>query len=170
MWRWLSLIFILSLASCGFHLRQQAKISALTHKKIYVTAAPSASNLITPISNVLSLHNGSLAKSPRTSDYQLILHGESLSQNLSSVSSNTQIRSYVLRDRVDFSVADAQGKILGDHFIVSTQRTLYIDANSILSSNYEQDQIEYELRHRTIIKVLTLMDHTISATKTKQNS
>lgn len=150
---------LLSLSSCGFHLRGSIEIPrwldsiAIIHTGYY--------ELNHLLKQQFEAYHILVQDDPSQANYWLFIQSESFQQQISSVSSSTTPRQYQLTYIVQFRLQSRQGReVIPSGQIVST-RQLTVNSDRILGSDDEEAILKQEMRRDLVIQLMNrLSRHT----------
>ena len=147
----ISLLMVLFVAGCGFHLRGAIELPAL-YERVYLLDkgyADISKPLIQAFESVGVIMVGSPAEA--TSIITLLSRG---TQRRAVNVAGREIREYELQLDVTFVVQDAQGIQLSDAQTVSIIRNFKNDVNNTLGKDNEEDVIREEMNQAAILQIL----------------
>ncbi len=139
------------LMGCGFHLRGLPSDSVWIHQVQVMN--PKAHPLLASIINK-QLKAFGLQSQPLKPSLWLTITKETLTQEISSVSSSTTPRQYQLIYSVEFNAQQKNGKMLLPNTLISSTRQLTINSNHILGSNDEAEHLKNEMRQDIALQML----------------
>lgn len=147
------LVLILSLAACGFHLREQAALpDALREVRIEVT------DPFSPIGQELgrALQRAGAVLHEDMADKVAVLriHGDALITVPLSVSGSARVQEYQVVHRVDFDVLEADGTVLVARNVIERRRDYRFDETQALGAAAEDELARKELRRDTLAALL----------------
>jgi LPS-assembly lipoprotein len=156
--RALILLSVLGLAACGFHPRAQLNLPASLGPVTVQTADP-YSPLGLELATALERAGATVpAAGERAS--ALKITNEAWETKPLSVDQFARVREYITRYRVDFVLADADGKVLIEPQSIELSREYTYDITASAGSPAEQELIQRELRrdmHAAILRRLDLV-------------
>jgi len=133
------------LTGCGFHLRGILDIS---HTKYFDNIALIIENadqdLIKFIGVQLKSQHAKI-KPTKTAKYWLIIKKDGFEQQLTSVSSSTTPRQYMLIYTLYFQLLHNQGSVIIPETKIMITRAITINNDQILGSNFEERTIKKEM-------------------------
>ena len=144
------------LAACGFHPRQQIKLSEAVGPMKVETADP-YSPLGIELAGALGRAGAPLPVGDGPSATLKITNERWLTQPL-SLDEFAQVREYLTRYRVDFVLQSADGKPLVEPQSIELSREYTYDANASAGSPAEQELIQRELRRDMQAAILRRID------------
>lgn len=147
------LVLILSLAACGFHLREQAALpDALREVRIEVT------DPFSPIGQELgrALQRAGAVLHEDMADKVAVLriHGDALITVPLSVSGSARVQEYQVVHRVEFDVLAADGTVLVARNVIERRRDYRFDETQALGAAAEDELARKELRRDTLAALL----------------
>jgi LPS-assembly lipoprotein len=163
-----SFLLFLSVAGCGFHLRQPMPL-AQPLKNIYVQSPDPYGDLTHNIKQYLRMSGVHLAASPKEAATILNITQEVLSQDLLSINSSQQTRQYNLRLFVTFEITDAQGKALAGPHTIGELRPLTLQSNQILAGSNQATQLYHDMRRSLTYSLMNWLSSKAVAEALPQN-
>ena len=152
--RWQTLIIItFCCAGCGFHLRGDLELPAkLDHIAMIVHAAHRE---IAPlIREQLRAYHRDVVEDPAAAKYWLIIEADSLTQNITGISSSTTPRQYELIYTVEFKLQSVHASDSTGSQKIFVSRAFTANSDRILGSNDEQAHLTQEMRQNAAIMIL----------------
>jgi LPS-assembly lipoprotein len=144
------------LAACGFHPRAQLQLPASVGPISVQTSDP-YSPLGLELATALE-RSGAIAPAEGQASAMLKITGEAWDTKPLSVDQFARVREYITRYKVDFVLADAEGKLLIDPQSIELSREYTYDINASAGSPAEQELIQRELRRDMEAAVLRRLD------------
>lgn len=138
-------LLLACLTGCGFHRREPVKLDPVLFRPWIQTSAP-YSPFIQQLREALRSSGSVLAASPDTATALLIIHPETLSSNLISVSSTQSTRQYSLTLSVLFEAQATGGQQQTGLQSVSESRVLTTASNKMLGSSNEAAALYQQMR------------------------
>ena len=154
--RALFLLPVLLLAGCGFKPSNVVSMAAID-APFTVNAKNPYSPLADNIERALSASGVPLAKAGETG-YTITIADETIETKPLSLDQFAQVREYVSRYRVEYSLTDAAGATLIDKQVVELRREFTYDVNTSAGSPAEQELIQRELRRDMQAAILRRLD------------
>jgi LPS-assembly lipoprotein len=151
----LTLILLLSLTSCGFHLRGSVQLPPELTEMAVRDASP-ATLIAADLRRALGERGVRVFD---TASMVLQLHGEAAGKRVLSVSREGKAQEYGLSYTVRFSVRDAAGALWLAEQAVTTSRDLRFDANAVLGTGSEEAQLREEMRRDAVTQILRRLQH-----------
>jgi LPS-assembly lipoprotein len=153
------LLFILFflLAGCGFHLRGQTPIAPelqILYLKTPQPYGPFAVQLRRGLCSLGIVLVESIKNAPR------VLHilDDSLGQQLTAISANTQVRTYTLTYSIAFQIEDAHGQIILPAQTVSTVSTYQTSVIQTLGDRDVLNTVQEEMRRDAIGQIINRLN------------
>ncbi len=140
------------LSACGFQPTNVVKLSKVSSPFV-VNAQNSYSSLADNIERALSANGVRLAKSGESA-YVITLNSEQSDTKPLSLDQFAQVREYVARYRVVYSLTDAQGNSLIDKQEVELRREYSYDLNTSAGSPAELELLQREMQAEMIQSIL----------------
>lgn len=150
--RALAAVLCLLLAACGFKPSNVVEFRAAP-APFTVKAKDPYSPLADNIERALSASGVELAKSGQTG-YTITIEREDAVLQPLSLDSFAQVREYVSRYRVEYSLTDPQGRVLIDKQAVELRREFTYDVNLSAGSPAEQELLKREMQAEMIQAIL----------------
>jgi LPS-assembly lipoprotein len=150
--RALVLLPVLLLAACGFKPSNVVTMAA-TDTPFTVNSKNPYSPLADNIERVLSSSGVPLAEAGQTG-YTITIADETIETKPFSLDKFAQVREYVSRYRVEYSLTDAAGAILIDKQAVELRREFTYDINTSAGSPAEQELLQREMQQEMIRAIL----------------
>ena len=148
-----SLMLVLMLSGCGFHLRGMTDIPSW-FQDIAIIIEQGHRDLEPLLKKELQAYHVVINPNPATARFWLVIEQDKLEQHISSVSSSTTPRQYQLIYTLQFKFEDAKGKQdSASHRIVVTRQAT-INGNRILGSNEEEALLTSEMRQDAVIQLI----------------
>lgn len=147
------LALILSLAACGFHLREQAALpDALRDVRIEV--GDPFSPIGQELGRALQRAGATLHEDAADKVAVLRIHGDALITVPLSVSGSARVQEYQVVHRVDFEVLAADGAVLVARNVIERRRDYRFDETQALGAAAEDELARKELRRDTLAALL----------------
>ena len=148
------LLLSIGLSGCGFHLRGLVNTMPSWLNNVAIITQQPHQNLAPLLKDQMEANHIRINPDPSQASYWIIIDSETISQQMSSVSSSTTPRQFQLIYTVLFHLQEAKGKeILPVRPIIVT-RQITSNSNRILGSNDEEAQIKDEMRRYAVIQIL----------------
>jgi LPS-assembly lipoprotein len=149
-------IFILALtlmlSACGFKPSNVIELSQV-QTPFSVSAKDPYSSLADNIERTLSAGGAQIARSGEASNV-ISISKESLETKALSLDQNAQVREYLMRYRVVYSLSDVSGNTLIDNQVVELRREFSYDINISAGSPAEQELLKREMQTEMIHSIL----------------
>lgn len=147
-----TLIVVLGLTACGFHLRNQGQLSQSIHTLYLETSSPYGS-LESNLSQTLRSSGVTLVDKAKAAPITLQLSKPIESDINATIGPSSQSRAYTLTYQVSYTLKNAQGKVLLGPETVTTTRNFILEANQLPQSNNQMSVLRYEME-RDIVNQL----------------
>jgi LPS-assembly lipoprotein len=166
--RLLSLFLHLSLcgiacliSSCGFHLRGSVDVPGWL-QQVAIVVEQGHHDLEPLLKQQLIAYHVQICTNPTDAQFALIIEHDSVTENISSISSSTTPRQYQLTYRLRFKLQNSKGKeiIPSSQVVISRQST--INSERILGSNDEREITEAEMRREAVLQIIYRLGKTPS--------
>lgn len=153
-----TLLLILNLTSCGFHLRGVvAKEIPYWLDKISIQVGAVNPDLKTRLTEKLQNYYRTICYTGANAQYTLFLEQDEWLTNISSVSSATTPRQYQIIYRLWFSLTRHDGKVIIPLNYVTVSRTVTINNDRILGSGQEEDLTKSSMREDAVLQILNTL-------------
>ena len=165
--RYLTVLLILSITACGFHLRGMMP-TLQNLENIFISTPNEAKYLRLALERELKVYNVRICSTPNQAFYELIVDNVELQRQVSNISSSTTPRQYQLIYKVYFHVIDTKQS----HTIIpagklTANRLVTMNNERLLGSNYEQDFFVKEMQEELARQILTsIVDYHDKALRT----
>lgn len=147
------LFLLMSLSSCGFHLRGAAPVAPqLQH--IYLKSEDPYGKLTRYLRQYFESNGIHLAESAQTSNIVLDILKEETGQQLLSVGGTLQTRQYNLTYSVSYQLVDPNGRVLVPDQTATQLRTLTIQASQILGGSNEAESMYEQMRSAIVYDIV----------------
>ena len=150
--RILFFLLTLLLSACGFKPSNVIKLSQV-QTPFSVSAKDPYSNLADNIERTLSSGGAQIARAGEASNV-ISISKELLETEALSLDQNAQVREYVMRYRVVYSLLGVSGNTLIDNQIVELRRDFSYDVNTSAGSPAEQELLKREMQTEMIQSIL----------------
>ncbi len=148
-----SLLLIASLAGCGFQLRGSTPDSRLTFASVYVDAA-SGTPLGRELRDAVRSGGSQLAADPKAAAVTLRLLDEARERKVLTLNAQGQVREFSLTYRVNFEVADPEGKKLLPPQEIALQSLLSYSESQALAKEIEERMTFDDLRRDAVSQIM----------------
>lgn len=150
----LLLTFLLAtLSACGFHLRGQTQVAPQFHR-LYLQTQEPFSPFTQALQQQLKHNHVQLTRSPKKARTTLDIINTHLAQHISSISSTTQSRVYVMNFAVDFALLDNKGHPLHEQKTLHSERRYVLNSNQVNGSENEKHALIHEMQQDVIVQLL----------------
>jgi LPS-assembly lipoprotein len=150
--RILILLLTFLLSACGFKPSNIIELSQV-QTPFSVSAKDPYSSLADNIERTLSAGGAQIARSSEASNV-ISISNELIETKALSLDQNAQVREYVMRYRVVYSLLDVSGKTLIDDQVVELSRDFSYDINTSAGSPAEQELLKREMQTEMIKSIL----------------
>lgn len=150
--RALALLLLAVLSGCGFKPSNIVQLDAQSGPFI-VSADDTYSSLADNIERALSAAGARLADAGEPA-YRIVIVSEDLNRRALSINEFAQVREYVLRYTVQYSLLDPDGKALIDKQTAEFRRVYTFDAQLSVGSPAEEALLEREMQAEMIRAIL----------------
>jgi len=146
--RGLLILLLGCLSACGYHLRGLQ--GALTEQEFYLRDTPQFAVLQHKLKH--NMRTNKLKINPQARVKITILSEQFGQQNV-AVSSNTQIRTYLLNYRAQFEIENKQKRIIK----LKSMRNFTANSNQLLAAQHEVKRLHDELRQDVIGQLFSIL-------------
>ena len=147
----ISLLMVLFVAGCGFHLRGAIELPAL-YERVYLLDKGYA-DISKPLIQAFESVGVTMVNSAAEASSIITLLSRGTQRRAVNVAGR-EIREYELQLDVTFVVQDAQGIQLSDAQTVSIIRNFKNDVNNTLGKDNEEEVIRQEMNQAAILQIL----------------
>lgn len=155
-----SLLLLASLAGCGFHLRGTTPDSRLSFESVYVDAATG-----TPLGRELrsAVRSGGtqLAGDPKSAAVILRILNEARERKILTLNAQGQVREFSLTYRVNFEVADSEGRKLLSSQEIALQSLLSYSESQALAKEVEERMTFDDLRRDAVSQIMRQLSRVV---------
>ncbi|CEK10867.1 LPS-assembly lipoprotein LptE [Legionella hackeliae] len=146
-------LLIISLTSCGFHLRGMADIPSWLNN-VAIVIKDAQEDLQTLLEGQLEAYKISVVDNPTQANYLLIVARDRYKQEITNVSASTAPRQYLLIYDVQFTLIETKGKIIVPTSHVFVTRQITINNDRILGSDAEEALLKNEMRAEAATQIV----------------
>jgi LPS-assembly lipoprotein len=155
--RFLLLMTLGMLSSCGFHLRESSRVElapALSTLRVMVKNSQQQYDpLLVEMENALRAQTN--VEIVETGDAPLlVLYGEKSDRQVLSVNSTAKVNQYLLKYEVSFRLTGKEGKSLSEPQTVRTQRYYDFDPLNVLPSERQEKELWSEMQRDVVQQIL----------------
>jgi LPS-assembly lipoprotein len=148
----LTILPLLTLGGCGFHLRGETQLAPALHS-LYIQSIDPYGVLVKELEQSLKMSKVKIAASSAEAESTLVISNDSTAQDLLSVGGTQQTRQYKLSVIVVFYVNDAKGRTILEPQSLTESRVITIQSNQILGSSNEANLYFQQMR-RTLASAI----------------
>ncbi len=151
------LLFIcFCLAACGFHAAEPLR---LPQKRWFIASNEPYSPFIQQLRQTLLTLGNQIANTAEIKDALIleVLHEDTRKQ-LISVGATSQVSQYLFSYSIIFQVKDPLGRVVFPPTTITVERFNTINSNQILSDLDNFNQLQHDLNHDAIIKIITRLN------------
>lgn len=149
----ISLVLILLLTGCGFHLRGVIDIPEWLNN-VAIISNDNNKELASLLKSQLEGYKVDVNSDPSLAKYWLIIKNSSLQQQIVSIGASTNPRQYQLILTIEFMLQTPKGQIIKAPRKVAVNRQLTVNNDRILGSNEEEALLVSEMRHDAVIQII----------------
>ena len=141
------------LSACGFHLRGPVVLPK-EFQKIYFTSPMLYSSFNKRLHQVLVSTDITIVESHDLAPYTLIIESAYTTQAETGVSSNAELRQFVISSQVQFQLLDQKGNVCIPKTTIKTTRNISISTNELLGAYDQRATFQDEMQEELINKLL----------------
>ncbi len=145
-------MLMLVLSGCGFHLRGEGTVPP-EMKVLYLEAPNPYDRFIVELRDNLDGMGVHLVPSPGIAPVTLQILNATFSKDLTTVSSNTLVRTYTLRFVVVFQLTDVKGRGIYGPITVATTANYTTNDNQLLGDTQTLETERYQMQREIIFKL-----------------
>lgn len=149
----ISLLLVLLLTACGFHLRGIADIPEWLNNVAIINDADDK-QLAVLLEAQLEGYKIEVNKDPDQAKYWLILLDSAIKQQIISIGASTNPRQYQLILTVRFELKARNGQVIKPTKQILITRQLTVNNDRILGSNEEESILINEMRQDAVIQII----------------
>lgn len=150
---WITLV-ILTLSSCGFHLRQPKPFPPAL-QTLYLRSGAPYSDLTIQVKQLLGSMHIQLVPTQHDAPITLFIFDESYTQSTASESASSKTKQYRMRFHVEYQLQDANGLVIYGPKVISTSRIYTVEEDQVLSSNTQGDILQKEMQQDAAYQIIT---------------
>lgn len=141
------------ISSCGFHLRGSVDVPGWL-QQVAIVVEQGHHDLEPLLKQQFMAYHIQIYPNPTDARFTLVIEQDSVTENISSISSSTTPRQYQLTYRLRFKLQNSQGKeiIPSSQIVINRQST--INSERILGSNDEREITKAEMRREAVIQIM----------------
>jgi len=158
------LLLALTTAGCGFHLRGMVDMPKWLDN-IAIIVQQGHRYLEPLLKDELQTYTLHVNPNAESASYWLIIEHDEFQHQITSVSSSTTPRQYLLTYIVTFKLQRRSGKDIIPPTRVVVTRQVTINGNRILGSNDEEDLLKGEMRRDAVIQILNRLSRSVPSNK-----
>lgn len=153
--RFALLVTALTLASCGFHLRE-AKPLSNTLSRVQIEASDPFSTVPLALARALR-ERGAAVGAGEGASVLKITRDEAVTEPL-TIGGQARVQEYRVILRISFELRDAEGKVLLENTTIERQRDYRFDETQALGASSEDERVRDELRREQIYALLRALE------------
>ena len=154
MQKFLLMIALLFLSSCGFHLRGFVDIPDWLNNIAIILE--SGSRELEPLLKAqLESYHVKVSPSQTKAPYWLVIESDSFQKQITNISASTTPRQYLLIYTVQFSLIKNKGETILSSNTVAVNRQFTLNNNRILGSDYEEMTFKREMERNAVSLILS---------------
>jgi LPS-assembly lipoprotein len=155
--RFVLLVALGILSSCGFHLRGTGKVEfppMLSTLRVMVENSEQQNDpLLVAMKNALRTQTNVQIEDSGDAPL-LVLYGERSDSQVLSVGSTAKVEEYLLKYEVSFRLTGKEGKALAESQTVRVQRDLAFDPLNVLAKEREVQELRREMQRDAVQQIL----------------
>lgn len=145
------LVFVLVLASCGYHLRGAVDLPEQLHK---VYLANASAPLIEQFSKSLKMSSGTMVNTIDQASTVVNVLNERMDQRVLSLSNTGKANEFELYYSLDFQLQDPTGTVLVERQTVEINRDYFNDQEAIIAKTNEEAVIRKEMYQQAVRSIV----------------
>jgi len=149
-----TVVLLLTLSACGFHLRGDVNLDARLGK-IYIQGADRYDPLVRELTQSLAATGAVVVEESKDATAVLQILKNSGSRRVLSVSSAGKVREYELYQTLEFKVGDTAGVELMAPQRLELTRAYLFDKEDVLGKSNEEEMLRRDLR-RDLVRLVML--------------
>jgi LPS-assembly lipoprotein len=150
------LLIVSILTGCGFHLKGFLALNNI--QSIYIEDQVHSPRFTNYLSSTLNQLGVRVNTSSNEAQYTLTLLKDNHSSTISSVSSSTNTRQYILTHQIEFELVKGNKLSLIPPTWIISQRTLTVNANQILGSDSQSVTLKEDMIRELSYKLITRLN------------
>ncbi|MBL4762910.1 MAG: hypothetical protein JKY93_09465 [Gammaproteobacteria bacterium] len=144
MYKFLSVLILLSLTACGFHLRGNIELQPI-FKSVFIKTSGSKTELIVRIKRALTDQGAVIVEQLEDATVQLNLGPENSGKRVLSVNAAAKVKEYELFTHFTYSATAVAGEFELPPRTITVTRGYQYDANNVLGKDSEEATIRREI-------------------------
>lgn len=145
--RSISLVFMLVLVSCGYHLRGAIELPDQL-RKVYLANA--SGPLLEQFSRTLKLSSGAMVSSIDQAAMVVNVLNERMDRRVLTLSNTGKANEFELHYSLDFQLQDAKGTVLAGPQTIDISRDYFNDQEAIIAKTNEEAMIRDEMYQQAV--------------------
>lgn len=151
--RWILLLAVFVLSSCGFHLRGSGQISTQLDV-LHVTAINAYGELVQKLESVLTRSGVAIERNKSLAPYSLRIISEKNTRRAATTTSRITVAEYELRLVVEIQLENRAGDLIMAPSSLVTERVYTLDQANLLGSNEEEELLRQEMQDEIIEQII----------------
>lgn len=151
--RWILLLAVFVLSSCGFHLRGSGQISTQLDV-LHVTAINAYGELVQKLESVLTRAGVAIERNKSLAPYSLRIISEKNTRRAATTTSRITVAEYELRLVVEIQLENRTGDLIMAPSSLVTERVYTLDQANLTGSNEEEELLRQEMQDEIIEQII----------------
>lgn len=151
--RWILLLAVFVLSSCGFHLRGSGQISTQLDM-LHVTAINAYGELVQKLESVLTGAGVAIERNKSLAPYSLRIISEKNTRRVATTTSRIAVAEYELRLVVKIQLQNRAGDLIMAPSSLVTERVYTLDQANLMGSNEEEELLRQEMQDEIIEQII----------------
>ncbi len=150
------LLTLALLTACGFHFRSESNYPKEL-RYLYIQSATPYGEFEQVLHDMLGNSNITIVTSPEKATAILVISTNSVNTSSNNVSSNTQLRQYLISISITFSVLTAHGAIALPPHTINLSNQYTASVNQVLGGNTEQQNLQEQMLHDAAFRLSLIL-------------
>lgn len=150
-------LLFLGLTGCGFHLRGQNMLPPAL-QQLYLESYNVPRSVSGKIQDYLQQAGVIFVESPARGTFTLELLNAQFEKALTSISGNTQVRSYLLTYSINFQLKNRLGQIIYGPVLLQTTASSYTSDNQLLGDTEAMERQRHNMERYLINQILVRLN------------
>ena len=147
----IAVVFVLMLASCGYHLRGAVDLPEQLRKVYLVNASEP---LLDQFSRTIKLSSGDMVNSIDQAGMVVKVLNERMDRRVLTLSNTGKANEFELHYSLDFQLQDAKGAVLAGPEKIDISRDYFNDQQAIIAKSNEEDVIRKEMYRQAVREII----------------
>lgn len=147
----------LLLSACGFHMRQEVKLTT-SMQRVNVQIADPFSPLKRDLESALRRSGATIEAASGPGIAEVTISAVSLAPVVRSVGANAFVNEFSMVYHVEMAITDGTGKTLLAHQVIEHSRDYTFDQTQAIGTDPEQDEIKREMERDMVQSIMLRID------------